>query len=228
MKAFCLALVLLSAAGLLAQGQTSSESSRQESIKKKSFRLDRIPTFFPALSAVTATRPLTPRQKFRLFLYNTANPIPMFEAAARAGISQGLNETPGFGQGGEGYAKRFGAAYADTASTQFFGVFLYPALFRQDPRYFKKLYGSFWSRFEYSISRTFVTRTDTGKSAPNISFWMASGTSALLSNAYYPADSNSAGDAAVRFGIDFASQAGFNVAKEFWPDLKRKLFPPKK
>jgi len=27
-----------------------------------------------------------------------------------------------------------------------------------------------------------------------------------------------------RFGINIATTAGFNVAREFWPDVSRKLF----
>jgi hypothetical protein len=123
-----------------------------------------------------------------------------------------------------GYAKRFGAAYAGNASTQFFGTFFYPALLRQDPRYFRKYTGTTSDRTAYSITRVFVTRTDSGRSAPNVSFWLAAATSAALSNTYYPHGDRSPGDAAWRFGLAFGSQASFNLAKEFWPDIKKMLF----
>jgi hypothetical protein len=228
-KAISLALMLGIAGSLCAQTATPPDApapqTKHEQSRGKS-RKSRLPTLFPSVDTANAGR-LSPKQKFQLFLFNTANPYPLVVAAAQAGISQAENSNPGYGQGGEGYAKRLGAAYADTASTQFFGSFLYPVLFHQDPRYFRKATGSGGSRMGYAISRVFVTRTDSGHSAPNVSFWMASATSAVISNTYYPAGDRSAIDAAERAAIGFGTQAGFNLVKEFWPEIKHKLFKKK-
>jgi hypothetical protein len=213
-------LVLCAAATLYGQTATQPDVPRQE--HKKSW-LERRSTFVPPLSTANSAGRLDPGQKFELFVYNTVNPYPLLATTARAGIGQAADWNHNYGQGAEGYGKRFGAAYADNASTQFFGTFLYPVLLRQDSRYFRKSSGSASVRIGYAISRVFVTRTDSGRSAPNASFWLASATAAALSNTYYPPGDRSAGDAAWRFGIAFGSQAGFNVAKEFWPDVKRKL-----
>ena len=167
--------------------------------------------------------PLTPGQKFGVFGRRTVDPYFVVGAAAGAGISQAANTNPGYGQGGEGYGKRFGAAVADEASSNFFGAFLYPTIFRQDPRYFPKGKGyTGGQRVGYAISRVFVTRTDSGGSAFNISRVLGSLTAATLSNAYYSTHEQTGAKTAERFGINLGAQAGFNVLREFWPGIFHK------
>lgn len=161
--------------------------------------------------------PLTPGGKFEQFGKAAISPYFLVGAAAGAGISQAADTNPGYGQGGEGYGKRFGAAIADEASSNFFGTFLYPTIFHQDPRYFRKGKGNGTGgqRLGYAISRVFVTRNDSGKSAFNVSRVLGSLTSATLSNVYYSAHEQTGAKTAERFGINLAGQAGFNVVREF-------------
>ena len=230
MKSISLVLVLGIAGTLCAQTAPPPDAPTPQTQTERSggiSRHSRFPTLFPAVDTANVGR-LSAGQKFQLFLFNTANPYPVVVAAAQAGIGQAYDSNPGYGQGAEGYGKRFGAAYADNASIQFFGTFFYPVLLHQDPRYFRKAKGTGGSRLEYALSRVFVTRNDSGRNAPNVSFLLASASSAAISNTYYPAGSRSFNDAAYRFGIGFATQAGFNVVKEFWPDLRRKMSKKKK
>ena len=165
--------------------------------------------------------PLTPGQKFEHFGRAAVNPYFILGGAAAAGISQAADTNPGYGQGGEGYAKRFGAAMADQASSNFFGTFLYPTIFHQDPRYFRKgpEGGTGGQRLGYAITRVFVTRGDSGKSQFNISRILGSLTSATLSNVYYSAHEQTGAKTAERFGLNLAGQAGFNVVREFLPNI---------
>src|SRR3954447_15486018 len=64
-------------------------------------------------------RPLTPNEKFRLFAPDATRPYQFVAAAAVTGISMIDHDNRGFGQGGEGFAKRYGAAMADEASSAF-------------------------------------------------------------------------------------------------------------
>jgi hypothetical protein len=218
-----LALVLCITGTLCAQTATPPDAPAPQVQNEKTPARRGVTSFWPAVSAAGSAGKLTPGQKFQLFGFNTLNPFPIAAAAAVAGFSQALDSNSGYGQGAEGYGKRFGAAYADNASTQFFGTFLYPVIFHQDPRYFRKANGTTSSRMGYAISRLFITRNDSGHSAPNVSLLLASASSAALSNVYYPAGDRSAGNASVRFGISFATEAGFNLMKEFWPDIKHKF-----
>lgn len=183
--------------------------------------------FSPPLSLANDTRPMSPGDKFKLFAVNTVSPFNFVATAAWAGIEQANNTYPSWGQGGEGFGKRYGAVFASTASSNFFGTFMYPSMLRQDPRYFRKLKGGFGSRLGYALSRIVVTRTDHGGSAPNASLWLGAGSSAALGNLYYPENEQDAGAVLGRMGINIATTAGFNVAREFWPDVSRKLFHTK-
>jgi hypothetical protein len=165
--------------------------------------------------------PLTPGQKFEHFARASVNPYFLLGAGAAAGISQAADTNPGYGQGGEGYGKRFGAAIADEASSNFFGTFLYPTIFHQDPRYFRKgpEGGTGGQRLGYAITRVFVTRGDSGKSQFNISRVLGSLSSAALSNVYYSVHEQTGAKTAERFGLNLAGQAGFNVVREFLPNI---------
>ena len=55
-----------------------------------------------------------------------------------AGVAQASNDDPTFGQGMEGYGRRYGAAFADQVSGEFWGTFFYPTLLQEDPRYYRK------------------------------------------------------------------------------------------
>jgi hypothetical protein len=179
----------------------------------------------PAAPSASRTQeaPLTAGEKFEHFAKNSINPYQIVFAATRAGISQAADTNSGYGQGGEGYAKRFGAAMADEASSEFFGTFLYPVIFRQDPRYFRQGTGGAGSRIGYAVSRVFVTRGDNGNRQFNVSKILGCFSSAALSNAYYPDDERTVGKTFERAGVNLASTAGFNIFKEFLPHLAHKV-----
>jgi hypothetical protein len=214
-----LLIVFLLCGGILAQTSTAPDAPTPQPKHR----------FFgsPPMSAEKDAPALSPGQKFERFVSDTVNPFQILATAASAGFSQAIDENHGYGQGAEGYGKRFGAAYADTATREFFGTFLVPSLMKTDPRYFRKEEGSFSSRTMYAISRIFVTRTDAGRSAPNVALWSGSLASAAIANAYYPDNERSTGQTFSRAGINVGTQAGFNVLREFWPDIRRKLFKKK-
>jgi hypothetical protein len=112
---------------------------------------------------------LTPKQKFRLALKSTLDPAVFVFSGIDAGISQWNNSFAGYGQGGEGYAKRFGASYADSFDGTMLGNAVFPSLLHQDPRYFRKGTGSVSSRFWYAVGSTIRCKNDSGRWAPNYS-----------------------------------------------------------
>jgi hypothetical protein len=221
-KSFSLAVILclLSACALVAQTTPPAGPEPQQGEHHRSI----FSRLSPPLSLANDTRPMSPGGKFKLFALNTVNPFQFVATAGWAGIEQAENTYPSWGQGGEGFGKRFGALYASTASSNFFGTFLFPSILRQDPRYFRKETGGFGTRLGYSLSRVFVTRSDHGHSVPNLSLWLGAGSSAALGNLYYPTDQQGAGDVLGRAGINIATTAGFNIAREFWPDIGHRLF----
>jgi len=166
---------------------------------------------------------LTPRQKFTIASKDTFDYSLVLLAGALAGVGQWNNSQPSFGQGMKGYGHRWITSYADQGIGNMFTEGVFPVLLREDPRYFRRGTGTTWSRLGYALSRVVVTQKDSGGTGFNYSEWLGSASAVAISNAYYP-DSRTAGDNTSRLfsqvGIDAASQ----VLKEFWPDIKRKLF----
>src|SRR5215472_964806 len=80
-----------------------------------------IPTF-KITESKTPTK-LTPSQKLEIVVKDTIDPYTIGFTAFTAAIAQANNEPSGYGQGAAGYGKRFGASYADQASTGFFSSF---------------------------------------------------------------------------------------------------------
>ncbi len=72
-----------------------------------------------------------------------------------------------------------------------------------------------------------LTKTDSGGTTFN---WSEVGGNALeagLSNAYYPAQERGARQTAINWGAQMESAALNNIAKEFWPDIRRLIFRQK-
>jgi hypothetical protein len=165
---------------------------------------------------------LTPRGKFTIAWDDATDRAIFFQTAILAGIGQWSNSNPSFGQGIAGYAKRFGTTYGDFAIENMTTEGIFPTLFHQDPRYFRRDEGSTRSRLFYALSRLFITRGDSGSSQFNYSEIVGAATSVAISNAYYP-DGRTVGNNVGRYSEQLAFDAASNVLKEFWPSLKRKL-----
>jgi hypothetical protein len=165
---------------------------------------------------------LTPRGKLAIAWGDATDRAIFFQTAFISGIGQATNGNPSFGQGIEGYARRFGTTYADFAIENVMTEGVFPGLLHQDPRYFRRREGTGRSRLGYAMSRLFITRTDSGRNQFNYSEVVGSATSLAISNAYYP-DSRSVGNNMGRYAVQLGFDAASNVLKEFWPDLKRKL-----
>jgi hypothetical protein len=166
-------------------------------------------------------RPITTKQKFTIATKDTFDYPSYVLAAAFSGLSQVNNSNPSFGQGIKGYARRYGSAVADQDIGNFMTEAIWPSILREDPRYFRKVHGSFKGRLWYASTRVLVTRTDSGGSRFNTSEFMGNGTVAALGNWYYP-DARGFAPTLQRMGTQIGTDAISNVLKEFWPDIKRK------
>src|SRR5260370_17630840 len=77
------------------------------------------------------------KDKFRLFVQDSLNPVTFLATLFSPGLHQAENSDPSYGQGAEGYGRRFGAEFAGQASSTFFKDFAYPWIFSEDPRYYR-------------------------------------------------------------------------------------------
>ncbi|MGE5204444.1 MAG: hypothetical protein ACM3PW_02445 [Chlamydiota bacterium] len=169
-----------------------------------------------------AYTPLTPHQKFHIFVQQTYSIYTVANTAFDAGWAQMTDDWPAYGQGMEGYGKRYGALLANHEAGAFFENFLFPTLLRQDPRYFRKGDGhSLFARVPYAASRVLVTQSDSGHSTFNGSLLLGLLFVDGLTNAYYPRPERSFGDTMTRFGGSVLSSAETNLLREFMPDMMR-------
>jgi hypothetical protein len=168
--------------------------------------------------------PLTVGQKFKVVARGSFDYIQIPWYAALAGISQAENSEPGYGQGAEGYGKRFGAAFADGTIENFMTGAVLPSLLHQDPRFFQQSEGTFWHRTGYAISRIFVTRSDSGHQQFNFSEICGSAAAAAISTySYHPSADRTLSNTASVWGTQVGYDTITYVVKEFWPDIRRKL-----
>jgi hypothetical protein len=186
----------------------------------------RILGLIPANDVVTREElvaPLEPGEKFRLFTDNSFDRFTVVSATFDAGINHATNTPEGYGQGGEGFAKRYGAAVADKVTSDFLKTFLYPSVFRQDPRYFAMTssdgkHGK-WKRIGYAMSRVFVTRGDNGNPQFNVSRVLGNASSAALTNVWYPPEDRDLETTLTRFGSRMGVDMASNIFKEFWGEI---------
>ncbi len=168
--------------------------------------------------------PLSPKQKFQLAFRSSIDPFEFFAAGALAGYGQATDDQAGYGQGAQGYGKRFGAAYADSVDGALWGNAIFPVLLHQDARYFRRGTGSFWSRFKYAVSTTVWTKNDNGTWGPNYSNVLGNIVAGGISNLYYPSDDRGVGLTFEGAATVTAEGALGSLGVEFWPDISRKLF----
>ena len=179
-----------------------------------------VPNYY--VSYVPDAASLNTKQKFELAWKTTINPITFALTGAAAGVEQMQDQYGGYGQGAQGYGKRYGATYADVVTGNFIGAALLPSLFKQDPRYFYKGTGSKKSRVLYALANSFITKGDNGKWQANYSGLMGSLAAGGISNLYYPASDRGAGLTFENVAITIAAGSAANILQEF---LIRKLTP---
>ena len=143
-----------------------------------------LPNFY--VSYLPAAAPLTRKQKFKLALRVSTDPVTFFTTGVTTGIAQAQGDFAGYGLGFPGYAQRFAAIYGDRLGSTFFGAALLPSLFHQDPRYFYRGHGSIPHRALYAISTVAICKGDNGHWQPNYSNVLGNLAAAGLSGAWYP------------------------------------------
>lgn len=172
------------------------------------------PNFYSAYD--WSAPPLGAKQKYELAFRSVTDPMSFLGAGIRAGLEQSSGTFPEYGQGAQGYAKRYGAAYADDTIGRMVGSAVLPSLFRQDPRYFYRGSGNVVTRALYAMSASFVCRGDNGHQQPCYSPILGSFTAGAISNLYYPPSSRGVQLTVFNGLIESLGGIGNNLFKEFF------------
>jgi hypothetical protein len=173
-----------------------------------------IPNFY--VSYVSNAAPLSTKRKFQLAWKSATDPVTFIAVGAVAGIDQAGDRWGAYGQGAQGYAKRFGATYADVFAGTFIGSAILPSLLKQDPRYFYKGSGTKRSRILYALASSVICKGDNGRRQANYSSILGNLAAGGLSNLYYPAnDRNGVGLVFTNALIRIGETAVANIFQEF-------------
>jgi hypothetical protein len=202
-----------------AQTQTSPQGTNP--LQSGMSFLQRKSVFFPNLA--TNSGPLSPWQKFKLAANNSVSVATIAAALTGSAFGQAINSPAGYGQGGEGYAKRFGADMARSASANLFGTFLIASAFHEDPRFYVKKHYSFQQSVKYAAVRIVVTRSDSGKRVANFADTLGPLAGEGLANTYYPEGNRDVSSTFIRYGSDLGWKFGGNLLRQYWPRINRRL-----
>jgi hypothetical protein len=215
--------LVLTAATTTDVSVTASQSDIAEAqinLEEKQRVLGIFPNFY--VSYISNPVPLEPKQKYELALHTMVDPISFVLNGVTAGIQQADNIYD-WGEGAQGFGKRYAAAYGTFLTGTLLGNAVLPTIFKQDPRYFYKGNGTVKARVLYALANAVICKGDNHRWQPNYSGILGGMIAVGLSNAYYPASNRTGGSpffegTAIGIGI-----AGIqNVVQEF---LIRKLTP---
>jgi len=171
-------------------------------------------------------KPLRPSEKFELFWRDLALWQTHVSLAADAALSLAIDDrSPYLGRGGAGYLRRYAIDVGDEAVFTFFQAYLFPTIFHEEPRYIPLEQGAPARRALYAMTRVIVARTDSGDPTFRKSKILGALAGVAISSAYDypPARDRRLADTFSQAGISVGSDAAFNLFKEFWPDVARKV-----
>ncbi len=172
-----------------------------------------IPNFF--VSYENQAAPLSPKHKFHLSMRLLIDPSTIAAAGLTAGVQQAKNSYWEWGQGAQGYAKRFAATYGTAAHNLVITSVVAASVFHQDPRYFYKGRGTVPGRAWYAVASAFRTKGDNGRWQPPYAGVVGTMVSAEISATYYPGHRTQYSLLGRSLLFHFAGLAAVNVAQEF-------------
>jgi hypothetical protein len=182
-----------------------------------------IPNFISTNDTTANEDPLTVHEKYVLSYHQ------MFDFSAHVGnllqsaVSQAANGQPHYGQGWGAFGERLAASEGDQITSCLFIYGVLPSVLHDDPRYFRRGQGSIGSRIWYAASRTVITRKDSGEPTFNVPQTLGQLIQQGISTSYYPAQDRTASGVFTQWGVNLAYNSGYNMLREFMPDLGQYL-----
>jgi hypothetical protein len=162
-------------------------------------------------------------QKFKLAANNSIAASTIGAALVGSAFDQAINSPEGYGQGAEGYGKRFGASMARAASNNMFGTFLIASVSHQDPRFYIKSNLSFKQSLKYAAVRLVRARSDSGEQVTDYAGLLGPLAGESLANTYYPEGSRGASGIFTRYASDQGWRFAGYMVRQYWPRISRRL-----
>ncbi len=205
-------------------GETVGKSKLQRETGTVNDRIFEVLPNYGTVENAGELPPLTSGQKFRLATAGVFDWGAYPFNGALSAIAQAKNDPKAWGQGWDAYGKRYGASFADNSIGTYMTTAIFPSLLHEDPRYYQLGKGRFVHRAYHGINRLFVTRTDSGHDHFNYSESIGNAVAAAISNIYHVPEDRTASRNASTFAFLILYDGMSNELKEFWPDIRRKVF----
>ncbi len=167
--------------------------------------------------------PLTPFGKARLAFDDVKSPFNLLTIVGTSAYTIGRDAHTGYGPGMKGFGYNLGVSLSQDATGEFFGTFLVPVIFHQDPRYFRWPHATFHRRLLHVIEHEVIARGDNGHRMLNYSNLLTSPVTAQIANLYVPGIGTNVPDTTKRIVISFASEPIGNLVAEFLPDVASRI-----
>ena len=154
---------------------------------------------------------------------STFGPTSWFTGAFSSGWSTVWNSPEEWGRSPEGFAKRMATRTANVTVANGLEAGL-GAVWGEDPRFVRKGQGSFGSRIGYVAKMTLLAKYRDGGTKFAWARGIGNASGNLVQNIWMPPGSNGAARITYNIGVGYSARAGSNAFREFWPDLRKKVF----
>ena len=160
--------------------------------------------------------PITPEQRFHLYLKRSFGPEAWLRTAFGAGYGQWRERPVEWREGSQAFGKRFASGFAEhfTETTLEYGA---STLLHEDNRFFPSERTGFGSRVLYAVESPFVARRSDGTRRVSISHIGGIVGAAFISRAWQPESTRGAKSAEINAAGQIGASVGFDVLREFWP-----------
>jgi hypothetical protein len=164
--------------------------------------------------------PLTARDNLRSAVRGVIDPFNLLTIAGDAAVGIGSDSHTAYGPGFEGFAKYSGVSLTEDMTGEFFGTFLVPSIFHQDPHYHREPYLPVKRRILHAFVQVVWSQSYTGKPMFNYANFLGGIATAVVSNTFVPGPNRQGfGNTAQRLALAFAISPSGNIIEEFVPDL---------
>lgn len=167
--------------------------------------------------------PLDWKQKGYLAVHYTTDPSSLGTIVGISAINIAVDSHTAYGPGWEGFGKLAGVSLLQNATAEFFGTFAVPSMVHQDPRYYRMPHKPLGKRILYSLTRSYVSRSDDGRTIPNYSVFATYPIIAELGNLYVPGIQSDGASTTKRILTGYALDPVNNLVNEFLPDVAKRV-----
>jgi hypothetical protein len=174
------------------------------------------PSGITSLPNTVSAHPLTIGDKLDYRVVQSIGLRGALGASVSAAIGQAANSPHEWGQGVQGFAERFGSAFAGNLSRQTFS-FALESVLHEDPRYFPSEHDSKKERIVNALKQVIICKTDSGKSSFAYGRVVSAFGAGQFANVWQPESTGGVGNGIKRGFISLGGDFAYNMMQEFIP-----------